>query len=333
MPRHNQRLAAMAACPIRFVDGNGILPMRAMPGEQYSARFFRHRAHQLFEEHWWNIAAQEVAVDRPVRLDLPAFSGEDAGSAAAQCEIDGSVPPVHFRGGARAAEQQLEDFATGRLRGYAADRNRHPEAASGLSPYLHFGHIGIHQVAQRVLFSGAPAEDIDAFLEEAVIRRELSFNFCHFRADHREVSALPRWALATLDAHRGDLRRPSYSYEELERGETGDPVWNLAQRALLRLGTIQGYLRMLWGKRILEWTASPEEAVQTMIRLHDRWAIDGRDPNTYAGILWCLGKHDRPWAPERPIFGSIRYMSSEATRRKVDLKAYERLVDQDRLRV
>jgi deoxyribodipyrimidine photo-lyase len=180
-----------------------------------------------------------------------------------------------------------------------------------------------------VLFSDAPSEDIDAFLEEAVIRRELSFNLCHFRPDHDSLSVLPAWAARTLDAHRNDRRKPIYDYEQMERGETGDDVWNLAQRALVETGRMHNYLRMLWGKRIIEWTTTPEEAHRVMLLLHERWALDGRDPNTHAGVLWCFGKHDRPWAPERPIFGMVRYMSSESTRKKVDLRGYERKIGRE----
>jgi deoxyribodipyrimidine photo-lyase len=196
--------------------------------------------------------------------------------------------------------------------------NRH--VVSGLSPYLHFGRIGVHEVAEHVLFSDAPQEDIDAFLEQLIIRRELSFNFCFYNRAHTSLDCLPDWAKKTLDKHRGDRRKPSYSYEELERGETYDHVWNLAHRQLLDSGTMHGYLRMLWGKKIIEWSDTPEEACATMIHLHDRYALDGRDPNTYAGVMWCFGKHDRPWAPERPIFGSIRWMSSAQTAKKMKLR-------------
>ena len=221
---------------------------------------------------------------------------------------------------------KVREFIDQRLPGYAEGRNRSPRFVSGLSPYLHFGHIGIHEVASAVLESDAPQEDIDAFLEEAIIRRELSFNLCFYRRDYTSLTALPDWARKTLDAHRRDRRKPSYTHEELERAATHDEVWNLSQRQLLACGTIHGYLRMLWGKKIIEWSETPEDALRTMIRLHDEYALDGRDPNTYAGILWCFGKHDRPWFPERPIFGSIRYMSSDSTARKVRLGEIEAVV-------
>lgn len=248
------------ACATHLVDGNGLLPMRAIPKEQYSAKFFRDKAHKLFEQFW-----------TPLQ-DAPRWT----------------TPPV--------------------LRG------------TGISPQLHFGHLGIREVAEAVLRSDATDEDIDAFLEQAVIRRELSFNMCFYNPRYDSLDALPDWAKRTLDAHRRDRRKPCYSYEELEAADTHDEVWNLAQQQLVACGVIHNYLRMLWGKKIIEWSETPEEAHRTMVRLHDVYALDGRDPNTHAGILWCFGKHDRPWVPERPIFGNIRWMSSAQTAKKVRLK-------------
>ncbi|HEV7768333.1 MAG TPA: hypothetical protein VGQ76_25260 [Thermoanaerobaculia bacterium] len=241
-----------------LVDGNGLIPMRAIPKEQYSAKFFRDKAHKLFEQFW-------------TAPTTPRWT----------------PPPV--------------------LRG------------TGISPQLHFGHLGIREVAHAVLNSDAPDEDIDAFLEQAVIRRELSFNMCFYNPRYDSLDALPEWAKKTLDQHRGDRRKPIYSYEQLEAADTHDDVWNLAQRQLVACGVIHNYLRMLWGKKIIEWSETPEDAHRAMVRLHDEYALDGRDPNTHAGILWCFGKHDRPWAPERPIFGMIRWMSSQQTAKKVRL--------------
>lgn len=188
-------------------------------------------------------------------------------------------------------------------------------ANTGLSPALHFGHLGIHEVVSAVL----DRDDADDFLEQAIIRRELSFNLCFYNPTYGSLAALPQWAKDTLDRHRGDRRKPVYSFAELERAETHDDVWNLAQRQLLATGAIHNYLRMLWGKKIIEWSETPEDAHAAMVRLHDQHALDGRDPNTHAGILWCFGKHDRPFV-ERPIFGKVRWMSSEQTRKKVDLQ-------------
>jgi deoxyribodipyrimidine photo-lyase len=319
---------ATASFPFAMVDHNGILPMRSMPKEQYSAKFFRDRAHRLFEQHWCEVPDRSPQpASFAGSLPFDSWDGNEVDAAVSSCDVDHSVFRVPTRGGRDSGLAMLEDFLLRRLDGYAATRNREASRTSGLSPYLHFGFLGIHEVARAILFSGAPDEDIDAFLEEAIIRRELSFNMCFYRNDVDSFSALPDWSQKTLDAHRRDRRSPQYSFQQLEKAETYDDVWNLAQRGLVATGTIHTYLRMLWGKKILEWSESPEAAIAAMLALHDRYAIDGGDPNTYAGVLWCLGKHDRPWAPERPIFGSIRYMSSESTRKKVDLKAYAAVVE------
>lgn len=295
------------------VDGNGILPMRVFGKEQYTARFLRDRAHRLFPDYWAAFDDVEPAV---------AFRGEVDIDTTTDAPTDDGVPPVATKGGRDAALARLQAFD---VTGYADGHNRHPSHTSGLSPYLHFGHIGIGEVAERILLGDAPQADIDNFLEEAIIRRELSFNFCFYNPHYDWLAALPQWARATLDAHRGDRRKPAYDEAELEQAATYDDVWNIAQRQLVATGTMHGYLRMLWGKKAIEWMETPERAHAFLVAQHAKYALDGRDPNTHAGVLWCFGKHDRPWAPERPIFGTIRWMSSESTRKKVDLPAVSSL--------
>lgn len=324
-----EAFARRSPAPLIRFDGNGLMPMRAFPGEQYSARFFRDRAHRLLADCWSAVRPIDPAVQRPVDLGLEPWEGEDPVAAAATCAVDHGVPPVAARGGRAEALVVLDRFLEERLEGYAARRGREADRTSGLSPWIHEGWIGAEEIARRVLFSGAPAEDVEAFLEQLIIRRELSFNLCHFNAQHDSLAALPAWALRTLRSHEGDRRAPLYDDATLEEGETADPVWNLAQQQLRATGTMHNYLRMLWGKRVLEWTETPEDAHRFLVRMHERWALDGRDPNTHAGILWCFGKHDRPWAPERPVYGTIRYMSSEATRKKVDLRAIARTLGRD----
>jgi deoxyribodipyrimidine photo-lyase len=306
--------AARTSVALELVDGNGILPMRAMPKEQYAAKQFRDRAYKVVDQHWTPIRDAEArhffAGDLGIDETLHPVS---------DCAIDHSVAPVSTKGGRDAALARLEEFVADGLAGYATRRNRSPKHTSGLSPYLHFGHVGIHEVVERVLAADAPDEDVDAFLEQAVIRRELSFNLCFFNERHDSLDALPDWAKRTLDEHRGDRRKPLYDAARLEAAATDDEVWNAAQRQLVDTGTMHGYLRMLWGKKALEWMETPEAAHRFLIDQHGRYALDGRDPNTHAGVLWCFGKHDRPWAPVRPIFGMIRYMSSESTRKKVGM--------------
>ncbi|MBN8525452.1 MAG: deoxyribodipyrimidine photolyase, partial [Planctomycetes bacterium] len=208
-------------------------------------------------------------------------------------------------------------------------------------PWLHLGHISVHEVVQAVwdahgwtperlgtVARGAkdgwwglpPAAE--AFLDEIVTWRELGHHYCFHRPDHADFATLPAWALKTLDEHRGDRRQHLYTREQFERGETHDELWNAAQRQLREEGIIHNYLRMLWGKKVIEWSATPEEAWATLDHLNNRWAVDGCNPNSWSGIAWCFGRFDRPWAPTRPIFGSIRWMSSDNTRRKMDVKPY-----------
>lgn len=323
---HVERFARKTPVALFTVDANGMFPMRAFEKEMYSAKILRDRAVRLIDALWSRSPELSPRATRAFAIDLPKYDGLDPRGTAASLPIDHGIGPVRTRGGRDSGLEMLRAFIETRLARYDARRNRDADATSELSPYLHFGFLSIHEIVAAVYASGAPAADIDAFLEQAVIRRELSFNMCHHRKDHDSLSALPEWARRTLDAHRTDRRKPLYDAATLEAGTTHDEVWNLAQNGLRAEGTIHNYLRMLWGKKIIEWSATPEAAHALMIDLHERWAIDGRDPNTHAGVLWCFGKHDRPWAPERPIFGSIRWMSSDATKRKVDLAAYARRV-------
>jgi deoxyribodipyrimidine photo-lyase len=259
-----------------------------------------------------------------------------------QLAIDHGVRPTGARGGAVAAGRALEAFLDRTLESYAAGRNHvELDATSHLSAYLHFGHVSSWDVFTRLTTregwlgptgsraSGAregwwgvsPAAE--AFLDQLVTWRELGFNMCVGRpADYDRFDSLPPWARATLDRHRADPRRHVYDLSALERGATHDALWNAAQGQLLREGRIHNYVRMLWGKKILEWSPTPEGALDAMIELNNKFAVDGRDPNSYSGIFWTLGRYDRPWAPEREIFGTVRYMSSENTARKMPVKEY-----------
>lgn len=318
------RFAEKTGVALKLVDGNGIVPMRAFAKEQYSAKQLRDRAHRMFPEYWsrFDDIVPRVA---PYRGELACDDWRgDVAEAVASCAIDHSIKAVPTTGGREAGLARLDDFD---VRGYAEGRSKHPSHTSGLSPYLHFGHLSIHEIAARVLLGDAPAEDADDFLEEAIIRRELSFNYCFFNPRHDSLASLPEWAKNSFDQHRNDRRKPLYTSEQLEKAETYDDVWNLAQRQLTECGAMHGYLRMLWGKKTIEWTATPEDAHAWLIAQHEKFALDGRDPNTYAGVAWCFGKHDRPWAPQRPIFGAVRYMSSASTARKVRLAEVESLLD------
>jgi deoxyribodipyrimidine photo-lyase len=337
------------------VDSNGLLPMRAAERVFVSAYSFRRFLQKTLPDHLMEFPRpdplkggripplRELAEDLAKRW--PPVAGEaleEYPRLTRSLPIDHSVAGAPIRGGSVAAQQLLRDFVSERLAHFADERNQ-PESAvtSGLSPYLHFGHISTHEVFAEItrregwsdgrlspVITGKRSgwwgmdRNAEAFLDQLVTWRELGFNTCWQQGNYDRFESLPQWALDTLAKHAADPRVHLYSPREFEEGRTHDPLWNAAQMQLVREGGIHNYLRMLWGKKILEWTATPGDAVQTMIHLNNKYALDGRDPNSYSGIFWCLGRYDRPWGPERPIFGTVRYMSSENTARKVKVKSY-----------
>jgi len=239
-------------------------------------------------------------------------------------KLDRSVSPASkWRGGTVEAFRLLRDFVEHKLRGYGTQRN-HPEAdhTSRLSPYLHFGHISPITVALAVEKSNAPKADKEAFLNQIVVWRELSVNLVRFNQDYDNFECAEPWAHRTLAKHGRDLRPVLYTEKELENAETHDKLWNASQMEMVNTGWMHNYMRMYWAKKILEWSRSPAEAHRIAVNLNDKYELDGRDPNGYAGIAWAIvGKFDRPWF-ERPIFGQIRYMSGASTGKKFDSRKY-----------
>jgi deoxyribodipyrimidine photo-lyase len=358
VPAQAEALARKAPVPVFAVDSNSVVPLSLLGPAVGAAAHLRPRIHRAFAEAWPHRAAAKPRVpDVATRRVVAPFETWKAGDVASFVDalpLDATVAPVpQTPGGTPAARARLRAFVKKRLRGYAEERSepRSPDEghASGLSPYLHFGHVSIEEVVETALATTGkwtPDElrlhnrgkregffcddpDVNSFLDEALTWRDVGFQW-HWsrRRDAASLeTALPAWALATLGAHSGDRRPHLYSPGELEGGATHDPLWNAAQRELVATGTIHNYLRMLWGKKVLEWSASPAEAYRTLEHLNNKYALDGRDPNSYTGILWCFGLFDRPWAPERPVFGSVRYMSSDNTARKFDVKPYYAYVE------
>jgi deoxyribodipyrimidine photo-lyase len=341
------RMLAATTVPVvlEAVDGNGILPLRATERIFTTAHSFRAFLQKTVRPHLRDFPM----ADPLARLRLPALDALPPEATErwppgieVQPDVDRGVPPVPFEGGASAADRALRRFVEKRLLRYGEDRNRpEEEATSGLSPYLHFGHVSPHEVFERVMTAEGWSIDrlgdrtdgsrrgfwgvsgsAEGFLDQLVTWRELGFHTAAKLDGYDEYDSLPGWAQATLAEHADDPRAHVYSLDELEEGRTHDPLWNATQSQLRAEGRIHNYLRMLWGKKILEWSASPREALETTLRLNDRWAIDGRDPNSVSGVFWCLGRYDRAWGPERPVFGKVRYMSSENTARKVRVKGY-----------
>jgi len=255
------------------------------------------------------------------KLGSNTYDLSDVAKVVSDLKIDHSIKPVpYFHGGMSEAKKQLEEFISKKLYRYDDLRNDPNENyVSNLSPYLHFGQISPLYVALQVSRNSGKA--VDAFLEELIIRRELSMNFVYHNPHYDDYQGLPDWAKQTLSEQRGNTRDYTYSRAELEQARTHDVYWNAAQREMVITGKMHGYMRMYWGKKILEWTAKPEEAYGTALYLNNKYELDGRDPNGYTGVAWCFGKHDRPWA-RRPIFGNVRYMSANGLKRKFDAEKY-----------
>jgi deoxyribodipyrimidine photo-lyase len=357
LPRMLAAAAGRLRVRLEAVDSNGLLPMRAATAVFPTAHAFRRFLQRELPAHLGQLPSAEplgrtglagAAVPDAVARRWPAAPAallRADPAALASLPIDHAVPPAEgARGGGAAGRATLRAFVAERLDRYLERSHPDAEASSGLSPWLHFGQVSAHEVFRAIARreGWTPAQlgserrgakegfwgmspPAEAFLDELVTWRELGFNMLSRRPEAAvEWASLPPWAIRTLEAHAADRREVVYDRRALEEARTHDEVWNAAQAQLRREGRIHNYLRMLWGKKILEWSASPREALATTIALNDRWALDGRDPSSASGIFWCLGRYDRPWGPERPIYGTIRYMSSDATRRKLRMKAWLR---------
>jgi deoxyribodipyrimidine photo-lyase len=323
--RRRQEVARSVKVPMLQVDANVVVPVRQIPGEQYAAYTIRPRLQRLLDRYLQLAPAPEVRDHRAVGVqgDVDVI---DVKRVLKGLKLRKVVPSPLYSGGERNAGLALQGFVDRKLDGYADNRN-HPEldATSNLSPYLRFGCISPVSALKTVMDSNGQEADIKAFTNEALVWRELAENFTFYNRSYRSLEGLPEWASRTLDDHRGDTREHLFSLGELEAGATGDDLWDASQHELLRTGKMSGYMRMYWGKRVIEWTPDPEEALRVLLYLNDKYEIDGRSPNGYAGVLWCFGKHDRAFG-ERRVFGKVRYMSPAAVRQKVDLGGYRRKI-------
>ncbi|MEL7060535.1 MAG: deoxyribodipyrimidine photolyase [Acidobacteriota bacterium] len=337
------------------VDSNGLYPLRATDRVFKRAVDLRRTLQKELGPHLGDAPAARPLAD----LDLPRlgrlpseildrwpsrFDSFKQGALPdlSRLPIDHAVAPTTARGGTAAAQEVVNRFFDERLPRYADERNAvEARATSELSPYLHFGFVSVHDLFARLTehegwtperlgdtANGARrgwwglSEPAESFLDELVTWRELGYHTSAKTDDYRSYESLPQWARTTLEEHADDPRPERYTLDEFEAATTADDVWNAAQRELVRDGRIHNYLRMLWGKKILHWSDGPREALDIMIELNNKYALDGRNPNSYSGIFWCLGRYDRAWGPERPIFGKVRYMSTESTRRKLRLADY-----------
>lgn len=331
IPGHLRGAARVLEVPLLAVDASCVVPMQRISDRQLGAYTLRPKLRKLWPEYLGKLPrGQDPEHARAAeRLD-PGFEPEKHPGRLVQAldgfDIDHTVAPVEGRPGGRAAAlRSLRAFVRDRVARFDQARNDPGQhGQSGVSPALHWGLLFVGEVAQACIEAhGAGHPGVAAFLEELLVRRELGFNYCLHTEPNAQlrVGSLPRWAQDTLRAHAKDRREHLYDLDALDRGETSDPLWNAAQRELREDGRIHGYLRMLWGKKILEWSPSPQEALDRMAHLNDRYALDGRDPVSVANFMWVLGLHDRPFQ-ERPVLGKVRPMSSLRTAQKVDLGPY-----------
>ncbi len=380
VPAQTRAVAAAVDIAVHAIDGNSLVPLSLLGPPTAAAAHLRPKWHKLFAEAWQHRAAAEPDFDTGVKgSPKPPFKlwepAKDLAAFAQALPVDQTVPPVPgVVGGTIAGAEALADFVQFKLARYADGRNAPDDpqrnAASGLSAYLHYGHLSIQQVTEAVLGPKWTAAELNAktrnrddffcrdanvnsYLDEAVTWRDVgyqwhfarmaqaaklgtisraagdlpafnfeTFDFSPLSPEGTLAGLLPEWASATLTKHTKDRREFLYTPEQFENGDTHDELWNAAQRELVATGRIHNYLRMLWGKKVLEWSETPEEAYRVLEHLNNKYAVDGRDPNSYTGILWCFGLFDRPWPPERDVFGNIRFMSSGNTAKKFKLTGY-----------
>ncbi len=319
--RWRAMIAKQCKLPLWTVDADVIVPSNLLMKEQYGAYTARPIIHRLLPDFLAPVGNTSAKLSWEAPRGMQSLPPDF--DITRDWTLDRSIgPSPRFTGGTEEGLKHLKSFVRDGLPGYVKDRNR-PEldATSHLSPYLHFGHLGPHTVAIAVQKADAPKAAKDAFLEQLIVRRELAINFVRFNPDYDNFESGPAWAHKSLAEHAGDERK-TYSRSQLENAETHDPLWNAGQIQMTATGWMHNYMRMYWAKKILEWSKTPAQAFRTAVELNDKYELDGRDPNGYAGIAWAIvGKHDRPWF-DRPVFGQIRYMSFNSTSKKFDSQRY-----------
>lgn len=354
IPNMLKKASTIVTVKMEAIDSNGLFPIRATDRLFETAYSFRRLLQKQLPPHLLQIPEKnpfsrlqikkKASVPQTVLKKWPPTELRTilSSEAFAAFPIDHRIAPVGLIGGFKSAQQKLREFLKEKLSRYSTDRNDvMKKSSSGLSPYLHFGHISSHQIFHELMDfenwrpdqlsekcdgrrSGwwSVSENAEAFLDQLITWRELGFNRCTLQKNYDQYRTLPSWARETLDKHALDPRPYRYTLSQFEKAQTHDPLWNATQTQLMKEGTIHNYLRMLWGKKILEWSVTPQKALKIMIELNNKYALDGRDPNSYSGISWVLGRFDRAWGPERSILGKVRYMSSESTRRKMRVDQY-----------
>ncbi|MBD3157642.1 MAG: deoxyribodipyrimidine photo-lyase [Candidatus Lokiarchaeota archaeon] len=319
--RWRQQVSSRIKCPMIQVETDAVVPVRVTsPKEEYAARTIRPKIHKHLDEYLMPV--EETKINSEIYTpDISSVDLDNLNSIESRLNVDESVDICRdLRGGTKRAKARLQDFIRTKLDDYDELRNDpSKDYLSNMSPYLHFGQISPLYIALRITESGRTGTD--SYLEELIVRRELTLNFCFYNQEYDSLNCLPDWARTTLHKHRDDSREYVYTMNEFEHAETHDDYWNAAQQDMVDTGKMHGYMRMYWSKKILEWTENPEAAHAIALSLNNKYELDGRDPNGFTGVAWCFGKHDRAWK-ERPIYGKVRYMSANGLERKFDIEQY-----------
>jgi deoxyribodipyrimidine photo-lyase len=323
------QVAGRAGCRVVQVESDAVVPVEAASVKaEIGARTLRPRIQRQLTEYLVDLPAAAVR-RRTTDLQLEGLDLDDPDAILKRLKIDRRIAPVRrrFKAGTAEARRRFAGFVRERLERYDRNHNQpQTDDISHMSPYLHFGQISPLALALEAGRADAPPAAKAAFLEELIVRRELACNFTHFTSDYDSYACLPNWARQSLAEHRRDRREHVYSAEQLENAATHDPYWNAAMREMVCTGFMHNYMRMYWGKKILEWSQTPEEGFATTLALNNKYFLDGRDPNSFAGVAWVYGVHDRAW-PQRPIYGKVRCMMASGLERKCDINGYVRKVD------
>jgi deoxyribodipyrimidine photo-lyase len=330
-----ERVAGEAGCPLVQVETDVVVPVELASGKQeHAARTLRPRIHEHLDEFLVELTPtkpdKQSSNMKEEGLDLSDIDGIlDA------MDLDTSVSRLGhlYRGGNSEAKKIFRRFLKKCLPDYDANRNQpQTDYVSHMSKYLHYGHISPIWLALEAKDAGG-GKNTDSFLEELIVRRELTFNFVFYNDDYDSYANLPGWAKKTLEDHKEDGREYTYTQKQLENAETHDEYWNAAMKEMVHTGYMHNYMRMYWGKKILEWSNTPEHAYRTTLYLNNKYFLDGRDPNSFANVAWVFGQHDRGWT-EREVYGKVRYMSAGGLERKAKPAQYvekvERLVEEGR---
>ena len=323
-------VARQASCPVVQVESDVVVPVEVVSDKtEYAARTIRPKIHRHLASYL--VAFKQSKVKHPsLGLKVKGIELGDTEALLRKLNLDRSVPPVSdwLKGGTSRALERFDGFIRHRLKYYDQHSNQ-PQTndISHMSPYLHFGQISPLQLALKISRVSDSLQTVrDAYIEQLIVRRELAMNFANYTSDYDAYTCIPGWAQKTLADHRQDKREYNYSQQQLENAGTHDPYWNASMMEMKHTGFMHNYMRMYWGKKILEWSSTPQKAFRTTLAINNKYFLDGRDPNSYTGVAWIYGVHDRAWT-ERPIFGKTRYMAASGLERKCDITAYIKKVE------